>query len=253
MATADSRRKGMFGKYSSDDDWSSPGDLLQRISSVAAPKQPAVERDLDFGFAVPRKVHELSGYDVRIYPSAPNGVFRGAPLIGGFSAIVGGLYCGRETEELVSVTSGSELLENAYQQLLFQTAERQLHADNFESGIADVLGAFCTTKLKRQLRHLTPFLQYEEVSEQSIVPLDLFLNAELGDYRHQLLLAAYLCERLIKAGTLKGRIYIDNSLRFQTQLRERLLYFGDGGYRFTFEPEVYKSRVDYAGLNPFTL
>lgn len=187
-----------------------------------------------FAHAVAR-VKNHGSYQPHLGSIAPHGVFGGRPIIGEKTKVNGGVYLSAVPVEAVVVDDEHGELVQIYRRLLgeieeqakFGVSERQILARTVELTL-QVL-PFDSAKVRR-------LLERERLGPDHKTSLDLFLIEGAGVARHQVLVAAFLLQRLKERGFLPGFISLDPLSRHPLGDDERLHYVNSAGYLFVFDP-----------------
>ena len=100
--------------------------------------------------------------------------------------------------------------------------------------LVDFVGEKLTYLSEDQLRQLTAL--QGGLKDDTKVALDVYLQCRSGTARHQVLLAAYILEKLKEKNLIGGEIYLDPHCQNAEDDRERLVYASTAGYLFVFTP-----------------
>lgn len=183
-----------------------------------------------------RRLRTFSQYNPAKSVEAPCGKFGGRHVIGENTAINGGVYLGAFPQEAIVVDDRHGALERLYNQLVVKLAEVSIDRKLEESEILPELASLVVQNLcfdERQVREIT---EREKILPDDKVAIDMYLYEHVGVARHQVLVAAYLIERLKKRGVLSGHMSIDSMSNHIKGQDERLVYTSPHGYLFIFDP-----------------
>ena len=142
---------------------------------------------------------------------SPHGYFQGRPIIARDTKINGGVYMvGGMGEALVVDDKKYEQLNKTYSEFTKRAAGwfgKSIKAD--QKFFKRLLG-FSQERLLYNLK------KTEEIADQysadQKISLDIFLDAGVGVCRHQAVLGAYLLEKMIGEGLIKGQVSVDRNI-----------------------------------------
>ncbi len=183
-----------------------------------------------------RKIEHSPQYASSNVFNAPYGYFRGRPMIGEETVVTGGIFVSAGAHEAIVVDEKygylAQILEN-----IFQLAEkREKEGKNFKQGILTDISRIVQHTLKFDPAAVTKLLKDKNIGADAKVSLDIFIQARVGVARHQVLLAAYLIEKLRKKGLLNGRFAFDPRIKKEHGEDERLFYINSVGKVFVVDP-----------------
>jgi hypothetical protein len=170
----------------------------------------------------------------------PFGAFSGRPIIGEFSRICGGVYLSPTAREAIVVDEQYGSLEMIYSQLMVNFVRKNgtRVRQNTEGDLVRAAIELTQQKLTYVSEETITMLGQKEVLRtDEKVALDVFIEHGLGTARHQVLLAAYLLERLKDKGYLHGQIILDGVMLDGPQTAEKLVYNSESGDLYVFEPD----------------
>lgn len=181
------------------------------------------------------RVRDLKHFDGKIAPNAPYGHFNNRPIIGEGAGVLGGIYLGPIAHEAIVVDEKYGFLLRAY-------AEFLKHFDFAERGYSDeeiirIAAEFVSKKLVLSEDRVEKLREDKDLTPDQKVSLDLFLEYGYGAARHQVLLMAYLLEKLKDEQRLKGKVYLDSSYDDEALLGERLIFSSAEGNLFVLIPQ----------------
>lgn len=227
-----------------------PGKLKGMLSSLkaltffnkqVAPKQeqslvtPAPQQRNRFMEAAAR-VYESPHYEKSSTSEAPYGYFRGRHIIGECTQMSGGIFVGATMHEAVVIDEKYGLLAPIFEGMLDTALSLKKHRIQYEQEIfAEVLDIVRKT-LKFDREGVEKISQQERVTNDEKIALDVYVQHGIGVARHQVLLAAYLLEKLRTAGIISGIPAIDNYISDSFPEREMLIYTTEAGHHFKFDP-----------------
>ena len=170
----------------------------------------------------------------------PYGAFTGRPIIGEYSRINGGVYLSANAREAIVVDERYGGLELIYSQLMVNFVRRNgtRVQKGTETDLVKAAIELAQTKLTYVSEQTIDMLGQKEVlRSDEKVTLDVFIEHGLGTSRHQVLLAAYLLEKLKDKGYLHGQIILDSTMNKGKNTPEKLIYSSESGDLFVFDPE----------------
>lgn len=177
-----------------------------------------------------------SGYRDRRNSDAPLGYYGGRPIISELSRVNGGIYLGGVSQEALVIDDRYQKLEQMWALLEARLTAHAAHKPLTERAV--LLEVF---QLVQRVLPIDPdgyrrVVTREQIQGDQKLALDLFLQERVGLARHQVLLAAYLLQRLDREQRIEGVTSLDpysHHARFQD---ERLTYTSRTGEVFTFNP-----------------
>lgn len=196
-------------------------------------------------------IHSRNGFKVaceRIAPSpfyeektGSNGEqlphFDGRPIILEKGPINGGVFIGATPQEAVVIDESHGLLEQIYVEFLVGFVKKFGKEVEFEYEVVPEVFQFAKEKITLYpdvMRHL---YSSGTVHRDQKVSLDFFVLRGYGVERHQLLLAAYLIERLMNRGFLAGSLRLKRTIGMDSRVTESLQYISSKKKRFEFTPK----------------
>ncbi|MGI6524039.1 MAG: hypothetical protein ACOX2O_01915 [Bdellovibrionota bacterium] len=189
-------------------------------------------------FIMSERIKNNKHYKPSKNPDEPYGTFRKRHIIGEHSKINGGVYLGATPQEALVVDDRYVFLDSVYTDLMIRYTN--LSDGNVKDLSEDIIVEEMINLVKEQLRyiseeHIAEAIE-QEVGGDKKIALDVYIEHRVGTDRHQVLLAAYLLERLINKGFLKGKIYLDGYCKKGTSRKEKLVYSSASGNLFVFSP-----------------
>jgi hypothetical protein len=168
---------------------------------------------------------------------APYGFYKGRFIIGECTRINGGIYLSAQPYEELVIDESHGALGPLLSELVtrFNKAGLKGSSMNEYQIISETL-FFVRSKLLYRENARSLIKSLAGVSADQKVSLDVYVRAGLGAARHQVLLAAYLFEKLKSAGILTGCLYIDSSGSSSGLNTERLAYTSASGEFICFNP-----------------
>ena len=233
------------------------GNLLHsKAKGGANTAQTQKHRDGNSSGAVPRRRAPVDDYcnrfqamlervgghaDYRSSRSAqePYGTFQKRHIIGEHTKIDGGVYLGVAPHEALVVDDKYGILREVYTELMVRYVKR--HGGSARSIAERQMLTEIVDLVKERLRYMPEEKVQQIVHEQALpadkkIALDVYVQRQAGTDRHQVLLAAYLLERLLQKGLLKGKVYLDAHYLMSGKRKEKLVYSSASGYLFIFSP-----------------
>ena len=227
------------------------GSAPLRVVGTALDNDPQNEFPVERSEPVQAHTFEQSPhYDKRRHKKAPNGYWAGRPIIKNNGPINGGVFISENCRhEAIVVDEHYGLLEHCFTELLARLVQRGLLKIDHESGIiSEVIETVC------QLLHYAPTAVGELLHGEGIQPnqrlaLDVFIRKGLGASRHQVILAAYLLEKLKQKGVLGGHCFIEIKLDDNDSPHVQLTYASRRGDLIIFSPFHYHGRASQGQLS----
>lgn len=202
-----------------------------------------------FQRAVRRISTNFALYDRTTRPGAPYGFFNGRPIIGENTPINGGVYIGAAIQEAIVVEERHGMLLKVFHQLRSLISNLEIQQRFNEREILLALCGLVERHIAFSTERFEELVHSEGIEPDNKTSLDLFLTAQVGVARHQVLLAAYLIEKLQKQGVLSGCLSLDGTTHDSEFAQDdRLLYTSQSGTLFILDPlKTAQSRAE-AGL-----
>lgn len=198
----------------------------------AAPVQFAGENR--FHVAVAR-IARNEEFTARLTAEAPNGFFRGRPMITDQTRICGGIFVSADPHEAIVVDYKDPELRTIYD-LLRHRVDRLPSAAASQPLLVFEEAVRITRQTLRYSEERVASLNIRlRLTADSKVSLGVFIKHHLGVARHRVLLVGYLIERLIDDGVIPGRVWIESAL-LEGDVHEKLLYFVPSGDILRFDP-----------------
>jgi hypothetical protein len=183
-----------------------------------------------------RRVRYLSQFSSKRSEKAPLGHFGGRHIIGESTPINGGVYLGAVPQEALVVDDKHGALERLYNELVLKLAEISLDRRLDESEILPEVAGLVMRRIRFDQRETQAIIERESVGPDEKVAIDMFIHEQVGVARHQVLIVAYLIERLKKRGVLTGNLTLDGMSSHLMAHDDRLIYTSQLGYLFIFDP-----------------
>lgn len=140
---------------------------------------------------------------------SPYGTYKGRQIIGLGSKIHDGIYIAPARVEAVVVDEKYGSLPTIYEELASKVNNVAADSPYKEITILHETLRFTRSKIKLSPNAAVELRKQFKVTEDQKMTLDLFIEAEKGETRHQVLLAAYLLEKLKINKILSGFVGID--------------------------------------------
>ena len=115
-------------------------------------------------------------------------------------------------------------------------------ADTIEQDILPYIVDLVTTKLRYSVDEVISLNRRRKIRTDAKVALDLYIREGVGVARHQVLLTAYLLEKLKSRGLISGCFFLDDEFSPNDPRPLRLFYIARNGAQYVFDPLEVKSR-----------
>lgn len=185
-------------------------------------------------------------YDPTTSQSAPYGFFNGRPIIGESTTINRGVYLGVFPQEALVVDERHGSLRPIFYELVSSITNLDRQGRLNEHEVLAQMCALVTRRIRFSPDGFEELVEKEGLEADNKTSLDLFLHAQIGLARHQVLLAGYLIERLKKRGVISGYLSLDGNVSDDFAQDDRLIYTSPSGRLFVFDP--LKSYLDRAKI-----
>jgi len=177
-------------------------------------------------------------------PDHPYGLFDGRIIIGEEPPIHGGVYIGATPQEAVVVDEKYGNLEPLYMRLLVKFLNLQKNGSSqITEEIIPFIFEFAQDSLELSTERVRSIIKDQEIEPDQKVTLDLFLLHKTGLPRHQILLAAYLIEKLINKGYLQGQLKIEADFSYEELEEESLTFTSSSGTVHQFTPRSHVTHI----------
>lgn len=221
-----------------------PAVLRQRLDQISQGRTREKKRNLSkftgskerFIRAATRVSTNFQLYDPAIRAGAPYGFFNGRPIIGENTPINGGIYLGVYPQEAIVVDEKHGSLIKIYHELRTLISNLKIQDKLNEREILISVCSLVEGHLKFDYDQFDALAATENFQPDNKTSLDLFIESKVGVARHQVLLAAYLIEKLIKQGVLSGCLSLDGATNDPAAQDDRLLYTSQTGVLFVLDP-----------------
>ena len=175
----------------------------------------------------------------QIAPRSPNGLFAGRQIIGGPAPIDGGVYLSLLPSEAVVVEDRQKMLYGLFQDLAARAIHEHLSCiESSGIGCLRMLAAESLRRLPYRPHLVKKFLTKNHISADRRVDLVTFIKLGFGEFRHQMLLCAWLLEHFVQEGLVGAKVSVEQTLRTPVQERHRLLLVEPGGAINVFDPAL---------------
>ncbi|MBX7143480.1 MAG: hypothetical protein K1X79_03440 [Oligoflexia bacterium] len=183
-----------------------------------------------------RRIRYISQFNPTRTAQSPLGSFGGRHIIGESTPINGGVYIGVVPQECLVVDDKHGALERVYNELVVRLAEISIDRKLDENEILPEIANLVLKHLKFDDQQTREITEREGIAADDKVAIDMYLYEHVGVARHQVLVAAYLIERLKKRGVLNGCFTLDPMSTHLMGHDDRLVYTSPHGYLFIFDP-----------------
>jgi hypothetical protein len=173
---------------------------------------------------------------------APYGFYKGRFIIGECTRVNGGIYLSSSGNEEIVVDESHGTLSEVYNLLVSRLSRRGIikdRASEYQIVAEAIKIASETLAFKHEDDEALSYLR--TLADGQKVSLDLYLQEGIGGARHQILLLAYLLEKLRDAKVVYGCTYIDSVGSTHRTAAERLIYTSPNGDFIYFEPATLQS------------
>ena len=172
---------------------------------------------------------------------APYGSYNERPIIGECTPVHTGIFLGAVAHEAIVVDEKYGKLQRVYEDFKSAVPKEILSLEGSsdrEKQIAGLVFQFSEQLLPFDSKKVQMLLEREKLIPDRKVTLDVFIRKKCGVARHQVLLAAYILEKLRLEGTIKGVPAIDARLTRPEGEDEQLLFTAASGEVFKFAPKA---------------
>ena len=188
-----------------------------------------------------KRVRDSAFFSASDSSRAPYGSYNERPIIGECTPIHGGIFLGAVAHEAIVVDEKYGKLQRVYADFksavppeIFSLAA----SGDRERQIAGLVFQFSEQLLPFDPQRVQSVLEREKLVPDRKVTLDVFIRKKCGVARHQVLLAAYILEKLRLEGSIQGVPAIDARLTRPQGEDEQLLFTAASGEVFKFVPKI---------------
>lgn len=171
---------------------------------------------------------------------APYGSYNERPIIGECTPIHTGIFLGAIGHEAIVVDEKYGKLQRVYDDFKSAVPTEILGLQvlpDRERQVAGLVFQYCEQLIPWDPKKVQDLLEREKLVPDRKVTLDLFIRKKCGVARHQVLLAAYLLEKLRLEGLIQGVPTIDARLTRPQAEDEQLLFTSSSGELIKFVPK----------------
>ena len=182
-----------------------------------------------------KRIEFKHGYEPSFSQTTPYGLFRGRHVIGENTKIANGIFVCAIPCEAVVVDEKYGVLQDIYLKLVSKIGVLDNKNSNYEYQIFSKVITFARETLRYSEESVENITKQYRIDFDEKVSLDLYIKKKVGVARHQVLLAAYLLEKLKEKFFIKGSFWIDQVYSSETY-QERLVFKSIDGEIFRFDP-----------------
>lgn len=142
---------------------------------------------------------------------SPNGYYQGRPIIGRDTKVKGGVYLGGGEREAIVVDEKYKRLNEIYQELVLRLKEKEKHGEDLKENILSEVFKIVKEKLPYDEEVVLGLEKKLNLGTDKKIALDYYIEEGGGVCRHQVLLGAYLLEKLKKEGYVRGTASVDRN------------------------------------------
>jgi len=180
-------------------------------------------------FEVPERILTSGHYSPPNALTAPLGYFAGRPIVGPNGPIHGGILIAPTASYALVIDEKYGYLDCLYRSLT--TIGLTLQHSSQRNELKTVSEVFALVRSRLPLNHtgVEALLTEKRYAPDEKVALDVFIAGRVATPLHQVALAGYLVERLMKNGIIGGAFALHIGPR-----EERLTYIASNGHELTF-------------------
>jgi hypothetical protein len=165
---------------------------------------------------------------------APHGYFRGRPIIGRNMPIKGGIYIGGVEREAITVDETpkeKEILDPVYSRLVDL---KRLYGHYFPKVAVYTVNALVREAMRYDLKAVEKIAQ--KFSHDDAISICSFIASGVGVCRQMNVFAAYLLERLINDGHLKGAVSAERNCVVNVGAHAWVKFTDEKGNAYVIDP-----------------
>lgn len=182
-----------------------------------------------------KRIEFKYGFEPNFSEEAPYGFFRNRHIIGEQTKISDGIFVSAVPGEALVVDEKYGILNEVYLKLISRTGQIEESNPNYEYQLFSCVINLTRETLRYSEEAVENIIQVYKIQPDEKVSLDLYIKKRIGVSRHQVLLAAYLLEKLQEKSLIRGTFWIDQN--FSEEIKtERLVFKSADGEIFRFDP-----------------
>ncbi len=182
-----------------------------------------------------KRIEFKYGFEPNFTKQAPYGFFRNRHVIGETTKISNGIFVSAIPGEAIVVDEKYGVLQEVYQKLLSKISILDNTNSSYEYQVFSKVITLARETLRYSEESVENLTRQYRIDFDEKVSLDLYVKKKVGVARHQVLLAAYLMEKLKEKFVIKGTHWIDQTISSESY-HERLVFKSSDGEIFRFDP-----------------
>lgn len=213
------------------------GKLSLRSDLAASPGKSEIKDDHKanrFMQAV-KRIEFKYGFEPNFTESAPYGFFRSRHIIGENTKVANGIFVSAIPGEALVVDEKYGVLNDIYLKLISRISVLDSTNSSYEYQVFSKVITLTRETLRYSEESVENITKQYRIDFDEKVSLDLYIKKKVGVSRHQVLLAAYLLEKLKEKFLIKGTHWIDQTISSEAY-NERLVFKSADGEIFRFDP-----------------
>jgi hypothetical protein len=182
-----------------------------------------------------RRIEFKYGFEPNFTDAAPYGYFRSRHIIGETTKINKGIFVSAIPGEAIVIDEKYGVLNDVYLKLISRVSILDNNNSSYEYQVFSKVIALTRETLRYSEENVENITRQYRIDFDEKVSLDLYIKKKVGVARHQVLLAAYLLEKLKEKYLIKGTHWIDQTFSSDAY-NERLVFKSADGEIFRFDP-----------------
>lgn len=194
-----------------------------------------IEAPADRFMAAVKRIEFKYGFEPQFSTQTPYGYFKGRHIIGENTRIANGIYISSSPAESIVMDEKYGVLNDIYQKLMNRISSLDEENSSYEYNVFSKVIALTRETLRYSEESVDNLRKHYNLQVDEKVSIDLYIKKKIGISRHQVLLAAFLLEKLREKHIIRGSFWIDPTVSEEVK-NERLIFKNRDGEIFRFDP-----------------
>ena len=182
-----------------------------------------------------KRIEFKYGYEPSFSEETPYGYYKTRHIIGEQTKVSGGIFLSANAVEALVVDEKYGVLDEVYLKLMSRISLLDTENASYEYQVFSRVVALTRETLRYSEESVENIAKHYRIQADEKVSLDLYIKKKVGVARHQVLLAAFLLEKLKSKFLIKGTHSIDPTIADDVK-NERLIFRSCDGESFRFDP-----------------
>lgn len=182
-----------------------------------------------------KRIEFKFGFEPNFSESAPYGYYRNRHVIGENTKVTNGIFVAAIPGEAIVIDEKYGVLQDVYLKLISRVSLLDQNNSSYEYQVFSKVIGLTRETLRYSEESVDNITRQYRIDFDEKVSLDLYVKKKVGVSRHQVLLAAYLLEKLKEKFLVRGTHWIDQTISAEAY-HERLVFKSADGEIFRFDP-----------------